>query len=664
MKSKKKKKPRVFNDKNSPQLINALRDVNPVFSYLIVLLLPFITLYFYFDYSFEKNHFLSFPLDDPWIHLTFAKNLSEYFSFSYFKDEMVTAGSTSPLYTLILAAGFFFYKNEMMLSYLLSAVFFSLSAFYFLKLSNIEFGKRVLFALAVTCVFVLDKWMNFIALSGMETMLFILFLIVSAYFFKTKTAVPFAVASGLLIWIRPDGIAFIAALIVTYFIELFLSKNKPEIKLFGRNQLIKICGIFIFLTAAYFLFNYALCGSILPNTYTAKIAYFIDNEKRLNFLVDAVWEYFTDGYYSVIMFGFILSSLKFVYDLFRKSYNHNTLYITFILIFVLIYTVKLPAVNRFGRYVMPLIPFFILVSMIGYKDLFELIAKLTGNKLLGNVMYFILIPAVIYFSFNDYQKNKADLARHNKHIYDRQVKTAYWLKDNTDTNDIVATHDIGAIGFYSGRKLVDVAGLVNNELNEKLNEYDYSQIITDYCKKHNVSYLVFLAEWYSVSNQIPIFSAPPDMATKEIMSVFKFLPDKTHILSKEAHNLMSGLGKELKNKNAEKILAISGKVINLEPKDSYAYYFRAIGYLLKKDYANYEKNIIQSISLFPDFVAANLNYANFLFSEKRFVDAVKYYSVIRKLEPFNREYEHYLKTASDSAINKNPNKNEMLNPGK
>ena len=57
--------------------------------------------------AFQRNGTNGFPLDDPWIHLQFAKNLHAYGHYSYYKAEMVTSGSTSPLYTLILALGFF-----------------------------------------------------------------------------------------------------------------------------------------------------------------------------------------------------------------------------------------------------------------------------------------------------------------------------------------------------------------------------------------------------------------------------------------------------------------------------------------------------------------------------------------------------------------------------
>ncbi len=46
-----------------------------------------------------------FPLDDSWIHLTYARNLAERGEWA-FQPGHLSAGSTSPLWTFLLAIGF------------------------------------------------------------------------------------------------------------------------------------------------------------------------------------------------------------------------------------------------------------------------------------------------------------------------------------------------------------------------------------------------------------------------------------------------------------------------------------------------------------------------------------------------------------------------------
>ena len=48
--------------------------------------------------------FPGFPLDDSWIHLHFARNIAEGAGFSY-NPGVPVAGSTAPLWTLLLALG-------------------------------------------------------------------------------------------------------------------------------------------------------------------------------------------------------------------------------------------------------------------------------------------------------------------------------------------------------------------------------------------------------------------------------------------------------------------------------------------------------------------------------------------------------------------------------
>lgn len=646
MKRKSKKAVQSIKTKKAKDTIILSKDYN-IILVLLVLIIPVITSFYYIYYSYTSNGVFCFPLDDPWIHLTFAKNITEYFSFSYFKDELVTAGSTSPLFTFILSLGYLFYKNEMLLSYILGVIFFSASAYVFFKLSIIEFPGENILAFLVTCVLVLDKWINFISLSGMETSMFILSLILCSYFYKIRKAVPFAVTLGLIVWIRPDGIAFIPAVILTYILEKYYYSRNKELKFFDNFELKKIVYISTGILLMYCLMNLYLSGSILPNTYNAKIAFFVDTEKRLNYLTVNVWNYFMNGYYSILMIGFIFSISNFAFSLYKRTYNQNTLYIFFILNFLFIYTVKLPALNRFGRYVIPLIPFFILVSLIGFNDLFKLFNSYFKKSYVSKLSYFLLFTVIFISGFKDFEKEKEEYQRECKHIYDRQVVTANWLYNNTNETDVIATHDIGAIGFYSGRKIVDIAGLVNTELNEKLNDYNYSEIITKYCNSQKVSYLVILNEWYSVINQNPVFSAP-EFATRENMDVYKFYPGKTRVLSKEAHRLMWDIFKEFETKNYSKIISLTNKVIELEPEYAYAYLLRGNSYLQLGDIIKYEADVKHTIFLYPDFNYALLSYANFLSNQKRFEDAKEHFKKLVELEPSNKDFRNYLKNMDDS----------------
>jgi len=623
------------------------RTIKIIF-YAVLIILPVFLTYLYLRFAFKQNQVFSFPLDDPWIHLTFAKNLFQYFSFSYFKDEMVTAGSTSPLYTILISLGFLITNNEMALSYIVGILFFVLSSLAFYKLSSFEFHKENIFAMLCTGIFIIDKWINFIAVSGMETTMFIFILILCAYFYRKRKAVPFAIMLGLIMWTRPDGVAFIGAIIIDYALVRIYFQNQLNLKLFSEGDLKKIGIIFLGIIGLYFAMNLALSGSILPNTYSAKLTYYSPEfRNRFDFIETEVWEYFKAGAYYVLMIGFVFSFLKLLFDLYKKNYNQNTLYIAFILLLVIIYFIKLPYAHRFGRYMMPIIPFFILVGTIGFRDLARLINKYTDNALFSKSVFYILIGITYFIGIKNYDENREGYAEQCKYIYDRQVKAAMWIRDNTNENDVIATHDVGAIGYYGNRKIVDVAGLITPELIKKINDRDYVKYMADYMKDKGVTYLAFLREWFRVSNQNALFTTA-GLLPPEVMEVYKFEPNKTKIISREANGLLMNAQMLLGQKAGQQIRHVINRMLVLEPNCAYPYFYLAYGYYLQNDFVNYEKNMLKALELFPDYKEVRYYLGEYYKTNGRFEEAKVQLTKSLELDPKNLQVINYLKVVSDS----------------
>lgn len=602
--------------------------------------------YYYINFALTQNHTNGFPLDDPWIHLTFAKNLAEYHSFSFFKSEVITAGSTSPVYTMLLAIGFVISKNEMVLSYLLGILFLMLSAVFFYRLCTYEFIKENIYALIITAVFLADKWLNFISGSGMETTMFIFILLGCIFYYRQRKAVPFAVFLGLIMWGRPDGITFIGALIIDYFVFKKFSGKKEN--LFSKNDLLKIGIIAGGILVIYFAMNLILSESLMPNTYTAKLTYYTPEfRSRGDFLKFEVWQYFTNGAYALIFTGFIISFLILLYDLSKKKYNPNLVYVLFILFLIFVYWLKLPYAHRFGRYMMPIIPFFILVSGTGYRDLAKYIGGYMKNRETAYAVFFIFTGIILIWSVVNYNDNKKTYAEECRYIGDRQVAVAKWINANTKEDDIIATHDVGAIGYYSGRRIIDVAGLITPELINKLNDSNYATIMTNYMKEKNVSYLVFLREWYRVVNQNPLFSTA-DSLPPEVMEVYKFIPDETYILSS---NIKSGImvaQNAMNQKQFQQAIQIFNQILRDEKKASLVYYLLSVCYGQMNDIANFEKNILKALEIFPDYKDALLQYGYYKKTKGDFPEAKKYLERYMIIKPWDTKVKDLLKSVDDS----------------
>jgi hypothetical protein len=601
---------------------------------------------YYIYNALKVNNAYGFPLDDPWIHLTFARNLVEYHSFSYFRDEIVTAGSTSPIYTFILAGFFFVIKNEFILSYFLGISFAIASVIFFYKLSVFEFVKQNVFAIIAACIFVVDKWMNFSADMGMETTMYILILLGCAYFYKKRNVAPFAVFLGLILWGRPDGVAFIAAIAIDYFVALKFSKDQKS--LFSKNDLIKIGIISSAMIALYLILNLFLAGSLLPNTYNAKLTYYTpEYRSRSAFLNLEVWQYFTSGAYAVLMVGFIFTVLKLLYDLFKTEYNRSLLYVLFILILVFIYWFKLPYAHRFGRYMMPLIPFFILTGTLGFRDIAQLTGDYLGNKKIAVNLFLVIAGAVTIWSFMNYNQNKKIYADECKYISDRQVAAAKWISNNTQEGDIIATHDVGAIGFYCNRKIVDVAGLITPELIDKLVDKNYNQIMLDFMKAKNVTHIAFLQNWYRVVNQVPLFTTA-DSLPFETMEVYKYIPDKTYILPLIVNSGVMQVQDMIYRKEYQKAATILTQILAQEKNAAIVYFLLSVCQLQMNRTQDFETNIKKAIEIFPEYKDALFQYAYYKMAKSEFSEAKTYFEKSLKIKPNDANCIKYLNAVNDS----------------
>ncbi|MFA5404845.1 MAG: tetratricopeptide repeat protein [Ignavibacteria bacterium] len=352
-----------------------------------------------------------------------------------------------------------------------------------------------------------------------------------------------------------------------------------------------------------------------------------------------VWQYFTTGAYGIVMIGFMFSVLKMFYDLFKKKYNQNILYIVFALALVFVYWYKMPYAHRFGRYMMPIIPFFFLVSGLGFRDLIKLAGGYLKNRNFTIALYLIISSVIIIYSVKGYYENKNEYANECKYINDVQVAAALWIKNNTNENDIIATHDVGAIGFYCGRKIVDVAGLVTPELISKINGKDYNVYMLEYLKKSGVTHLAFLREWYRVVNQNPLFSTI-NVSNFETLEVFKFIPEKTHILLQEAKErnmyAMDMLGKRNTQATQQALQVLQGS-INVDPQSSFTYYLIANAYLMLNDRNNFVKNMQKALEIFPEYKEALLQLGSYYKSSNKIDEAKNYLDRYLKIAPDDKK---------------------------
>ena len=570
---------------------------------------------YYVIYQHQKNGYFSFPLDDPWIHLQFAKNLIEYGAYSYFKNEVITSGSTSPLYTFLAALLDLLIKNEFILSYLIGISFFGLLTYFFFKLNRLEFNSSYA-ALTLSFLIAIQPKLSLISVSGMETTMFIFFLIASIYFYRSENFLMAGIFSGLSLWTRPEGLILILVLLFDVFVQKYYFRTEFGEKFFKERKFIQFISSILILSAGNFLFNYILSGHIFPNTYKAKLTYYFGSSRK-NFLQRDVVEYFSSKEFVLVWIPFAISLIFVVIDLIKKEYNKSILYLTFIIIFVLVYYIQLPFTHRFGRYMMPIIPFYLFVAFDGLKRLLNFMhqrSKTDQSKSLS-VIYFLFAGFVTVLSLNQIPKNAEEIAFTGKYHFDRHIKIAEWLKKNTKENDVIATHDIGAIAFYSNRKIIDMVGLVNPEVIEHLNDQNLTNFMKNYFIKNNVAYFITMRNWFEAVNQKPVYIPINEF---EFMEVFKFEPKRFHLMPKEASFYNQRALFFIQNGNYRSALDFLIRSLRLDPNSSRTLFLLGNVYDFLKDYDNAEIYLKRAIELFPEYFEAHYELARVYFLKQQY----------------------------------------------
>lgn len=110
-------------------------------------------------------------------------------------------------------------------------------------------------------------------------------------------------------------------------------------------------------------------------------------------------------------------------------------------------------------------------------------------------------------------------------IESEMVTTANWIQQNTPPDAIIAAHDIGALGYFSQRDIVDLAGLISPDVIPFIR--DETQL-ANYVDTQKAEYLMTFPDWYPelVERSILIYHSTGTFSPQmggENMAVYKWL---------------------------------------------------------------------------------------------------------------------------------------------
>lgn len=428
----------------------------------------------YLQYGF------GYPLDDAWIHQTYARNLAKLGEWSFIPG-IPSSGNTSPLWSVLLSFGYFISDTNYFWTFILGWISLSLTGIFGEKIFQSLFPD-VNLNLPLAGLFLVFEWhIVWAAISGMETILLMAFVVMVYWvILRSKNWEILGLLIGAGVWIRPDAITLLGpALLVAW---LYSTSWKNKILLCCR-----IAGSFLILFLPYLIFNQFISNSLWPNTFYAKQAeYSVLLETPLFLRIIKLA--------SLPLIGAGILLLPGIFFFIRNALENRNWTGLCMLVwwsgYTLIYALRLPVTYQHGRYLMPAMPVLFLSGIAGYHSYIKKRKALSRIRFVFQTSWSlgIVIVLIAFFALgaNSFAKDVGI-------IQTEMVQTAQWANENLPENAVIAAHDIGALGFYGNRYLIDLAGLISPDVIPFIRDENKLAI---YLADKKADYLITFPNWY------------------------------------------------------------------------------------------------------------------------------------------------------------------------
>jgi hypothetical protein len=436
---------------------------------------------------------LGFPLDDAWIHQTYARNLAYYGEWSFIHG-YPSGGSTAPLWTAFLVPGFLIGLSPLVWTYFLGTtilISLAISSEFTVRHLIEEYRSKIPW---VGFFIVLEWHLVWAAVSGMETLLsaFLATIVLGALALERRNYLTLGLLIGLSVWVRPDALTLIGPAVLV----IFLTGSSWKLRLWSLFHLFIGCGIIL---SFYFLFNLVISDMPFPNTFYAKQAeYSVLQQVPLFFRYSSILMLPLTGAGIVLLPGVIILA---VHGIRNRKWGILAGMIWFVG-YLLLYAWRLPVTYQHGRYIIPAMPIFFIWGLAGMLHIVDIPSPSRVRWIMFRVWRISTVTAVISFWILGAKAYATDVA----FIESEMVTTARWVSENLPSDSLVAAHDIGALGYFAQVKLIDLAGLISPEVIPFIRDEDK---LTRYMDKEKANYLITFPSWYPllVKNHTIIYSS-------------------------------------------------------------------------------------------------------------------------------------------------------------
>lgn len=448
-----------------------------------------------------------FPLDDSWIHQVVGRNLAFYGVPSFFPGE-APAGSTSAIWPFIIALGYKFLPSipQYIFLFVLNSALIVITV---LAIAVMSMRDRLPWPDAA-CLLILPALTgNFVwlATTGMEHSLFVMLLILAALLWTSRwrhdTFGPLfaGLALGLAILTRIEAIVVVPVFVLARLVVL----EGPFDRRAYARQLLLLALPIAASCVLLVLNNYWTSGSPLPVTMKGRQWLYFGENTQASYIRVAYFLYgwtlrvvrwylafgvngLTKTGEQVLQFISVLLIAIGIVSLIRRRAKHVLFILILCALDVAVYAAILPSGGHGGRYQALVMPFILPLVGIGLVASFRFCLNLFSDSVeLGNtpIQSFPILVLVWFGVMSVFQWSQIAQAG-IQHINATHVKVGHWIADTLPKNAVVASFDIGAIGYFAERRIVDLGGLTD----PSFVQYLFARRVDQYLKDNQIKWLV------------------------------------------------------------------------------------------------------------------------------------------------------------------------------
>lgn len=461
---------------------------------------------------------LAGPLDDTYIHLRFAWNIAHSGGFAFNPGEPLP-GSTSPLWVVMLTPAAFSKQALMIFSIALSGVFFIASGVLAWRLAR-RMGITGVLALTAGAMVMLNGRMLWAGMSGMETTLFAALSLLGFILYlrdREKGGMTWitGLAFGLATTARPEGYMLFLGMLCHRFLSRVHGGRKERPVPWGALL------AFALVIAPYVIFSLSTIGHPLPATFLAKEAEFAQfRDKYVRYSLLYFW--LDNPVASILLIAVVIRAIHQT-AVRRLSYlaSSEGLVAGWGLGYLAVSTALTPMPFQFCRYQIPVLPFLLLLVVKFADEALKWAAKRMGASIpppdtsaadvnageekkprtfLARAVWLIAAITLLAPQLVSIVRWPAIVTLCSKNIQEMHVTVGNWLERATPRDSVIATMDIGAIGFYSDRRIIDLVGLVTPEvipyIKRKGMTRRRSEALLQYLEKAGPDYLAVFPNKY------------------------------------------------------------------------------------------------------------------------------------------------------------------------